>query len=776
MRKRRWFWEAVTRFLVTAVVVAIAWYAPWSGVDPAQWGDLAIGLGLRPPEHVASGWWHWGVRTLAAHLSLDELEQTLRLAGIVGIGLVTFMAFGLLDRLRPYGLRVDLRERTLGRLVVNLILALGTLAFASSDTVWRACQGAGVLLAEILVLLLVVRLVFGFLVWGGNARVLGASVLLGLMAGDGVFGVIAFVALWALVMYKALRNPDAKVNPLADPTVRHYLVMSMTLLFLTAATTMLVIDYRLYGAFGGLQQSKVALVDFAIVVFGDLYRNAKEAMGVLGWVLAFLFAVGPAVLAFVSLPKVMYDDRLPSRRYALALTLSGLVAWTQVSPFPILWAQTWLPATEMSNELVKVMMSLLGVVTLVWSFGAFFLMGAFLNFRTIVGYQYEDASSGTAATRAIGAMTRFNKGLLALALVLLTGALVVVWPFGRQAALGRMRAVVGDYCREVVRECAGVSVVLTDGALDEGVELAAARAGQTLVAVSMLSGKEDHPVRIRQRAAVDDRERELLKLGGFDALSYWRTEATNRLAEVALQFGFERRVLEAETSPTVLSGLVGRQAGGNRAEAVGGAARARRLGDRVLAICESEHVDWLAGGRLTELFRFVQWRISQMCRVRLGHVDAKTWGPGERKDEALNARLDELNPILVELKGRLGENDDADGLRLSPEEGLAIALRRADFRLAKTFAATVIRQKPRDVRAHFALGMYHLVNEEYRSCIPFFERILEMKGENATVLNNLATAYDRLGDRERALGYAERAHKAAPDNQVIQENLDRLRK
>ncbi|MCJ2177442.1 tetratricopeptide repeat protein [Novosphingobium album (ex Hu et al. 2023)] len=58
--------------------------------------------------------------------------------------------------------------------------------------------------------------------------------------------------------------------------------------------------------------------------------------------------------------------------------------------------------------------------------------------------------------------------------------------------------------------------------------------------------------------------------------------------------------------------------------------------------------------------------------------------------------------------------------------------------------------------------------KDWQTAIHEYETILQQTdGRNALVLNNLAFAYSETGDTARALGYAERALKQAPDNPSV---------
>jgi len=772
----RWGWpELIVRLAVVAAVSAAVWFFAWPGVNPHVWEDLSIAAGLRPPSDALSGWWRWILSELLGRMPDATLVQTLRLAGVAGAGLAAYLTFGILNTILPTAIRFGIRERKGGWLIVDLVLVLGTLSFCCTEAVWCSCQVAGAPLGQILVALSAVRLTLDFLQNGGIGRVYAATVLFALMAGEGAIGCVAFVALWAMVFYKSLVNRDDKTNPLANPVTRNSLLKRMTGVYVLLTVYLVLVNYRVYRDFGGVEQSAFFPADLVMVIFGSYLRNLQSVTPPLGWLFVFVFTLAPAVIAFASLPKVLVDDRLQARRFAMALFAMGVVAWSQVSGFQSLWAHGWFAAVALPDAFTAAMLALIGVMTLTWSFVALFLNTHFRHFKTVAGYQFGDEAEIPAADRALRHMVRFNRALKVGAWVLLLAALAGTLPWRGQGTLRRMLEVVDDYCREVVRECGDAEILVTDGALDEGVELAAHGAGHRLVTLSMLSGGEKHDILVRQRAAVSDEEKELLERSVSSALYHWRTQDAGRLSQVALQYGF-RRQQSGDAQPPWLSGLLGRPGGGSTEAAAAGIAAAHRLGERVLEICEREDPDGVADGRVRELFRFVQWRIAQMCRVRNDWADARTWGKAERLDEELSGRLDESNSVLQRLKNRLERTLSSVEAELTPWEGLVLGLQRADFQLAKTFAETVIRQEPDNVRANFALGMYHLTNGDDRKAIPYFERVLAKRGDEPTVLNNLATAHSHLGHAAEAVRYAERAHKALPDNARILENLKAFRK
>lgn len=87
--------------------------------------------------------------------------------------------------------------------------------------------------------------------------------------------------------------------------------------------------------------------------------------------------------------------------------------------------------------------------------------------------------------------------------------------------------------------------------------------------------------------------------------------------------------------------------------------------------------------------------------------------------------------------------------------------------------ATAMAQKAREVAgtkllARLASADKAIRGQDWRTAIHEYETILKQTdGRNVLVLNNLAFAYSKTGDRARALGYAERALKLAPGNPSV---------
>lgn len=115
-------------------------------------------------------------------------------------------------------------------------------------------------------------------------------------------------------------------------------------------------------------------------------------------------------------------------------------------------------------------------------------------------------------------------------------------------------------------------------------------------------------------------------------------------------------------------------------------------------------------------------------------------------------------------------------LVFTAREALEVALKRADFELARRYAGEVLAGAPEDPAANFAMGMANLEEKEYFRASVCFEKALRRNPNEPAALNNLAIAYLKLGQGEKALACVERAAKVHPKSAEIQRTLAEIRK
>lgn len=767
--------DRVATGLTAVAVVLLMWAFAWP-VLPHLWDEMAVASHLRPPASAFPGLWRGLLSVLYANLPAGTVEAVLRVMGLVTGGLLSLLVFSILDKTLPDILRLKIRGVARGRLIVRVMLSLGTVLFICNESVWRACQGFGSVTLHILAAVAALRMILSFYHFGRYTRLYWVMLIWGLMAGDGPVGIAFAVATVVSVYHKSLGNLDDKENPVANPLVRRLVIGKMSSIFLLAMCAGFVANYLLYCRFGGVRLVDNAPTNIVMVCFGGYWSAFRTALTPLGWFFAFALVGAPFLVTLLPLKKAMIEDKFVEWPLAVSYFVVGVVSWSQLSGLEFLWFRSWFSVPLVSDDFAVAVMALFWTITLLWTISVFSKNYHFHSVRHVAESQFQDAAETPEGQAAVWEMMRQNRFVRLLTRAMPFLVLLSVVPMRGEWTVRRMLGVIRDYVREVVLESGDVKWIVTDGALDVGVELEAAAQGRRLLALSVFSGGEKRDVAIRQRDTEDADDLHALESGASDALRYWTSDQTNRLSMLAIQLGFERWQGAVRDSQPTCSGLLARFGGVSGAWVTNGVYAAQSLGERVLEAYDLGDPDGIFNRDIRRLFRYAQWRVSYLCRIRCDSAHGDVWGDVERKDESLMEELDKKNAELESIRKRVSWMAEHHGAVLLPREGLKIGLERADFRMAKTFAETVIRSDPEDPHANFAIGMFYLLNEQYARAEPYFLTALKRHKEDPAVLNNLSVVALRMGRKADALAYAERAYKAAPDSKSIARTLDKARK
>ena len=738
---------------VATGVAAVVFHALffWPGLHPSLWEDYAVAAGLRYPSSALSGVLKGAVACLYACLPAALLETLLRAAGVLSAGVLSFLAYGLLDDFLPSKIRSRLRIAPDGLFLERLILSVCVLVFVCNSFVWRICQAPGVPLYRLLCVLLAVRLTVHVLRGGAYLQLQAVAVLLGLMIGDGLFPVWILLGILVTLAVRA-KTKIPVINPLSNPLMMRTVTVRFVFAFAVTAAVTLAANYALYLRFGGVELSTFAPGDVSMVLVRGYFNAVSSVAPLLAWFAQITVMGIPIVLVSVLVRRLGPSSERPSYGVLAVLFLVLAVTWSQVSNFNGIRVDAAVPVFSFRDDFLLSVFTLVGVLILSWT--AVALM------------------AGLASREGDWLAVKMRIAVKVLTVIALLGT----FPTRGQGALRSMSAVVADYFREVVRESGSDLFILTDGTLDAGLELAAHREGRRLLALSMVSSDDPLAVKLRQRDAADEEDREALASGAADALRYWLDTRTNRLSCVAAQLGFDRRRKFDENSRPRVSGLLA-HFGGEPGEAErSGVAAARYLGERILSLHVFADYDQIDDEQIDEKFRFVQWRIAELCRSRcvLAGVGPET--PGKIADRELAQRLDEANPRLAAIRRRIGWQAEHHGSMILPREGLKLAIAKSDFRLASEYAAAVLKSEPDDPQANFGMGMFHYFNRQYARALPYLLRALEKVGENPPLLSNIALVHMHLGNLKEALEYGERARCAAPNDRNIVNNVEDIRK
>jgi Flp pilus assembly protein TadD len=86
---------------------------------------------------------------------------------------------------------------------------------------------------------------------------------------------------------------------------------------------------------------------------------------------------------------------------------------------------------------------------------------------------------------------------------------------------------------------------------------------------------------------------------------------------------------------------------------------------------------------------------------------------------------------------------------------------------AEAFADGWLKQRPADTTVRRALGEHLMTRERWAGARVAFEDLVKRNPNDAASLNNLANILLKLNDPIKALGFSERAIKAAPGNPLV---------
>jgi tetratricopeptide (TPR) repeat protein len=411
----------------------------------------------------------------------------------------------------------------------------------------------------------------------------------------------------------------------------------------------------------------------------------------------------------------------------------------------------------------------------VWALAAFTSELYLRNFRRIETIRFQDEAEATGATEAFAMVRRLQRTVRTCLLVEPILVFACVIPYRAQRMERSMLGVVADAARETAEECRGAERICTGGGLGATVELAAARAGRSLRALSLMGGVEDpREAYLRTRGVSDARDRALLESGAADALRLWVRSRPDKASSYAVQIGFELWRRDGRPMPEC-SGLVARPAGFSPGEAERGAAVARELAKRLLALYGKGDPDRISDRLLRDAFLFVQWRLAILARHRANAYDERRETALAMEETRIADALDKKNGALARIRATMAWASQKKLERMTPQEGLRLGLSRADFALARLFALRGREISPDDPAADFALGTAFFVQKQYSRAQAYLERCLKGRPDDPAVLNNLAQCHLRQGDPAGALPYAERAQSILPESSEVRRTIERVK-
>ena len=771
-------WQDTAVACATGVAVALlAWVSGNSAeIPPDLWTEISVAMGIRPPPTVFPGLWRCFASVLFESLGGVNGLMALRLLGPVSLGVLAVLVIRVFDEVLPATLRYGMRRKGWSRRIVRLVLIQGALFFVCSDPVWRAGQILSPTMLMLLLTLVAFRIFLHAMRTSNRRYAILMSALLGVLSAETPFGVLPmFVFPFAVIRRIGSSTDEAEV-PLANPLVRLALFRRMSLAFLGAALLMVTANAFFFACHDGLAAHGWDAFDYC---FRYLHRYVEVIRGMaspLGWLFIGSVVVFPLVMSSLHVGRATDDDRFLDARHALYFGCAGLLALLQSLPWKPFWFWTWAETTVPVRSGYLLCLCLLATsLTAMLSLCVLGVEIYFRNYRRIAFVRYQDAIEDEPdAERMAQSFRPVDRVLRTILFFEPAVMLALIVPVKFMSPEHEMAAIVNAGVFQTAEECGDAKVLFTDGALDAGIETAAALQGRDLKALSMLASTHPYEIYLRTRGETDDANRATLAVGAADALRTWVRAKSACATNIALQLGFELWRHDKLPMPPC-GGLVARTAGFAPGAADDARQKAIALADRILSLYGRCDPMAIANRELKSMFVFLQWRLARMCGLRADEADrahdmSRAMEESERAD-----RLDAKNASYRRIRQQMDWVGQRRGMQLTPREGLKIGLDRADFRMARTFAQQILVSDPYNTAANFAMGMGYFMEEQYGRAEVFLKRCLVNRPDEPAVLNNLAIAQLRQGKLGEAETNAAHALKVRPNAIEIRQTFDHIR-
>ena len=769
--------KLINRLLVWALGLGVAVFAwavgNWRELPPELWEDIAVAAKVRPPADTTSLIWLNILSFFIGSFGVDASITVLKWLGPVSLGLLTVMTCRMFAACLPGVMKANMRRTSWGRRIAILTVLQGTLFFIFSGPVWRAGR---VLSPEMFSLIgTVATILLALLAVEKSSMMMffGMGALCGIMLTETPLAIVPPVILSVYLYWKKVDSADPSVSRLANPlvftvSVRH-MVWAM-IVFWCATMALNIFFCRANGGIALAAGVKTSMMHYLTNSFSVFMHSASAA----GWGLIFAVAVMPMLIAVLHSRTLTDVGKFMSLQTGCFYAAAGVFAYLQSTGLDDCHFWQWAPGAIRSRYILclcTLSTSMLAMVALcVFSVDIYSKRHAKLLSEQFSFALEHETLAASALTLFLRSVQRLRK--LASPEPLLALALIVPCCF--KPVSREMSAIVNEIVRQTAEECAGADMLFSDGSLDAAVETVAFSAGRRLKVLSMMSGGSTYDTSLRVRGVTNDADRVLLSLGSAAALRTWVSEKRPCVSNIALQVGLELWRSNQLPVPKA-GGLVSRTAGFPEGAAERYAERARGLAERILALYENGSPLEDGYPELNRFFLFGQWRLSRLCRLRANEADARADSAASAREHELADRLDKRNVEWQRVQEKMDWIGTQRGMRLTPREGLNLGLKRADFKLARSYARQVLASDDTDLAANFALGMGYFTEKQYGRAETHLKKCLVKAPQEPAVLNNLAIVLLRLERFDEAETNAVKALALLPDSPEIKTTLRHIR-
>jgi len=762
--------------IIAGVLAVITWVlqTAWSLpiVHPSLWEDVAVANGVCPASHLVGGYFVAVASLVFRMVGPVAGKVILSNLGRIALSGVAIVAYASLREMLAFIMRARPQRSKRRTLVMQIASIVGTFAFVAGEPVWQAGQFLSETTILIALAMFALEFFFVFIRKGTLKYAYLCALFLGLLAAESPLGFALLVG-FIVVNNIVLKMLPILESPFFKPAVLAVSKWYMTFIFLVAIVFGIGVNCVSFVANNGLVAGGISAGALPLTYLIGYSARVLSAASPGGWILWVAVCFAPFIVSIIRFPSAADEETFLSYATGIVFLFCGAVAFTQVAPVPILWFWTHCPVYSDFFLSVGLLWSATTMAAGVTILGVDALCRNHARLARQMYGQDEDADANEDPSLGSPVSTAIRRTVvIAIPAVMILAML----PDRMETKTRAMLRVVRDALGEIVREAGESEYLFTDGNLDVGIELCSFLHGGHLKCLPLVSrtANSARDVYLRTRGMADDAE-DLFSFR-FDVgmgLRSWIRDKPKRLEKSSVMMGFDLWKRDGKSLPP-MGGMLSRPAGWpTEEERHKSVADAYALANRVLDIYRMDGK--VTNNDVKNAFLSVQWRLARMCTYRGEQADLAGDAKTAIAEAEMAKRLNDNNETYKQVLLAMSRQNDLMMQRLTPREGLQLALVRADFTMGKLYAETILVADPENADANFAMGMFYVKERQLTRAEEYLKRCLIRRPNEPSIYNNLAMIQMELGKLDAAELNAKKALAIIPESAAVQDTLKTIR-
>lgn len=759
-------------WLLAALIGAAAFFAivafSYKGLHPTAWDDCAFAAGQRPAATIMPGIWRVLVRSLFGALGVSGGCAAMALLGKVSFAVVVAFAYMSFKGMLSVLIRLIDGNSVWSKVLSRAVAALAAALFACSDPVWTVGQAFTSDAFTVLLVTFDVYLFVQFLCSGKVTPAYWAMFVMGIVCAETPLGMFMLVVFWGM-FHILLRHGSLFHVKLLEPLKRQSSKWYLTLFWalgLLAGVTFAVVGFV---KFDGLVYNGISLGDVPIRYASELWHMFIGAATPGAWIVGIGASMLPFIIAMVLLRRATDLEYFLSYHVGLVFFVIGCITYSQMASLQPLWFWTFGKSVQVQSPVLLFVCMLMTAATVCASL-AVVLVDAYCRDHRKLAAQFDPDIDEEGGAKA-------NKLVKPLVIVAVFAALFAGAAWGRrQPATMEMVATVDQYVKEVVDEADGAQWVFTDGTFDRAIELESARRGGSLKCLSLADVSSPQTRYLTAAAGMpDDEDKKSAEMGGANLLRTWHAKPA-RIERCAMMFGLEEWTERGGGEFPPISGTLARTKWPTAERREAGIKGGYGVIERIIRFyLDHGALAPEAGVYVNHVYLCMQGHMAYLAHKRAELFGRSTVDVSRAKQEhELADMLDNKNEARRKILDSMRNMKDHMLRQMTPREGLAYALSRAEFRLASYYAAPILDADPNDVNANFGMGMNYYNSHQYALAEKHMNICLNRNPRQPAFWNNLAVIQMHLGRFGEARMNARKALELLPDSAEIKKTLSQI--